>query len=114
MPEEPTWYRDIRPILVQYADVFPIMSNRLIDLADYDSVVAHLALMKFSFSLPRENPNSMPVSRDLSANKRTTILKWLDSKDGVKQACPLRGEAPGAPGTRRGRDGEALGPQGGA
>ena len=77
----PTWNDHIEPILTQYGNLYPIMSRRLVDLSSYDSVVANLAIMKLSFSLPVENPNHMPVTRDLSANKLKTIQKWLDSKD---------------------------------
>ena len=88
-PEHPTWFRDIRPIMSQYANLYPIMSKRLMDLRDYDSVIANLDIMKLSFSLPPEEPNSMPVTRDLSAAKRRTILKWLDSRDSATGRPPL-------------------------
>lgn len=89
IPEEPTWYRDIQPILQQYGNLYPIMSRHLVDLGDYDSVVAHLRPLVLSFSLPVSDPNSMPVSRDLSANKRAGILRWLNTPgpDGL----PLKG-----------------------
>src|SRR5580704_12507576 len=50
VPEEPTWLEHIRPILWQYGNLYPIMSKRLIDLRDYDSVVCNLDIMKLSFS----------------------------------------------------------------
>jgi hypothetical protein len=93
VPANPTWYRDILPILTQYGNLYPLMSKRLVDLSSYDSVVANLAIIRLSFSLPLEDPNSMPVTRDLSANKRQTILKWLDAKDPLT-GLPPRGETP--------------------
>lgn len=81
IPDRPTWYEHVRPILTQYANLYPIMSRRLLDLTDYDSVVANAGILRLSFSLPISDPNSMPVTRDLSANKRATLLKWLDSRD---------------------------------
>jgi hypothetical protein len=38
----------------------------------------------------------MPVTRDLSANKRQTILNWLDEKDPVT-GLPPQGNAPLTP-----------------
>ncbi|MDD9944764.1 MAG: hypothetical protein OXU20_27230 [Myxococcales bacterium] len=77
VPDEPTWYRDIGPILSQYGNLYPIMSRHLVDLGDYDSVVKHRQSLIFCFELPVSDPNSMPVSRDLSDNKRQGILRWL-------------------------------------
>ncbi len=89
VPAHPTWYADIRPILVQYGNLYPIMSQRLVTLRDYQSVIDHLRIMRLSFSLPPENPNSMPVTRDLSANKRQTILRWMDARDPQTGTPPL-------------------------
>ena len=89
IPEQPTWYRDIQPILEQYGNLYPIMSRHLVELGNYDSVVKHLNTLKLSFSLPVSDPNSMPVSRDLSTNKRATILNWLDNVD--DSGLPLKG-----------------------
>jgi hypothetical protein len=96
VPENPTWFEHVQPILSQYGNLYPIMSQRLVKLYDYDSVVEHRNIMKLSFSLPVENPNSMPVTRDLSANKRQTILNWLDEKDPVT-GLPPQGNAPLTP-----------------
>ena len=85
----PTWYADIQPILKQYGNLYPIMSKHLVDLGDYDSVVSHLKILKLAFSLPIEDPNHMPVTRDLSDARRDMILHWMDSPgaDGL----PLKG-----------------------
>ncbi len=89
VPEEPTWYKDIQPILTQFGNLYPIMSRHLVDLGDYDSVVRHADILNLAFSLPVEDPNYMPVTRDLSAGRRATLLKWLNSpgEDGL----PLKG-----------------------
>jgi hypothetical protein len=107
VPEAPTWFEHIRPILSLYGNLYPIMSQRLIDLSDYDSVVAKLEIMRLSLALPLTDPNSMPVTRDLSANKRITILKWLDAKDPVTK-LPPRGQPPAIQGSqvRTGKNGE--------
>jgi hypothetical protein len=65
------------------------MSRHLVDLGDYDSVVRHADILNLAFSLPVEDPNYMPVTRDLSAGRRATLLKWLNNpgEDGL----PLKG-----------------------
>ena len=99
VPEAPTWYQDVQPILTQFGNLYPIMSRHLVDLGNYDSVVRHVDILNLAFSLPVENPNYMPVTRDLSAGRRATLLKWLNNpgEDGL----PLKGEpstAEAAPG----------------
>lgn len=81
IPEQPTWIDHIKPIFQQYGNLYPIMSKRLVDLSDYESVKQHRAILELAFSLDPSDPNYMPVSRDLSAPKRTTILKWLRQKN---------------------------------
>jgi hypothetical protein len=78
VPARPTWYADIQPILTQYGNLYPIMSKHLVDLGNYDSVVAHLKILRLAFSLPIGDPNHMPVTRDLSDRKRAMILFWID------------------------------------
>jgi hypothetical protein len=89
VPAEPNWSGDIQPILRQYGNLYPIMSKHLVDLGDYDSVVKHLNILELAFSLPIDDPNHMPVTRDLSAKKREMILKWMrmPGADGL----PLKG-----------------------
>jgi hypothetical protein len=72
----PTWYADLQPIFQQYANLYPVM-NRFLNLADYNDVVANRRLLQLAFGLDPANPNSMPVTRDLSAAKRQAILTWL-------------------------------------
>lgn len=92
VPEHPTWYDDIRPIFVQYGNLYPIMSKYVVDLGDYDSVVRHVDILKLAFALPMSDPNHMPVTRDLSDDKRAIILKWLKQTD--TQGKPLKGAPP--------------------
>jgi hypothetical protein len=80
VPEIPTWYRDIQALFTQYGNLYPIMGRYVVDLDDYDSVVKRLKVLSLAFSLPIEDPNHMPVTRDLGAGDRATILKWLSSK----------------------------------
>ena len=88
-PASPTWFADIQPILTQYGNLYPIMSKHLVDLSDYDSVVRNLNILRLAFSLPIEDPNHMPVTRDLSDARRAMILEWINSPgaDGL----PLKG-----------------------
>jgi hypothetical protein len=91
VPERPTWLADIQPILAQYGNLYPIMSQRLVDLGDYASVVEHRELLRFAFGLDIADPNHMPVTRDLSAPKRAAILRWLESPElGDGRAAPVR------------------------
>jgi hypothetical protein len=76
-PSNPvTWWSDLQPIFQQYANLYPVM-NRFLNLADYDSVVANAGLLLLAFGLNPDNPNAMPVTRDLSPAKRAAILSWL-------------------------------------
>jgi hypothetical protein len=77
IPKQPTWYVHVRPILQPYANLYPVMRH-VLDLDDYESVVAHKQMLRLAFLLPREDPNYMPVTRDLSGRKRDLLIKWLD------------------------------------
>lgn len=76
MPALPSWHEHLQPIFQQYANVYPLM-GRIVNLASYDDLVRHAQLLLFAFSLPREDPNHMPVTRALSGSKRRVILEWL-------------------------------------
>lgn len=95
VPAQPTWYGDIQPLFTQYAHLYPIMSRYVVDLSDYASVASRVNILKLAFSLDIRDPNHMPVTRDLGASDRATILKWLDTPgpDGL----PLLGTPPPAP-----------------
>ena len=72
----PVQWSEIQPILQQYANLYPVM-NRFLDLGDLDSVKKNLRLLKLAFGLAPSDPNSMPVTRDLSKQKRKALLSWL-------------------------------------
>ena len=96
VPDAPTWFDHVAPILTQYGNLYPIMSQRLVRLGDYASVKSNRELLRLVFGLDVGDPNYMPVSRDLSTPKRTTLLRWLDDPDlprgapGPERAAPLR------------------------
>ena len=78
VPEKPTWVRDVYPIFLQYAQLYPVM-RRIVDLSNFSSVMQHLQILKNVFSVPMTDPNYMPVTRDLSVAKQQMILKWLNN-----------------------------------
>ncbi|XP_070541027.1 uncharacterized protein [Ptychodera flava] len=73
----PTWHQDIYPIFKLYANMFPSMTN-IINLACYEDVRRKTKLINMTMSLPFTDPGYMPVTRDLSGQKRQAILKWLE------------------------------------
>jgi hypothetical protein len=76
-PEKPSWASDIAPILIQYGNLYPIMSQGLFSFSDYDRVVAHARLLYLAFTRPIDDPNYMPATRDMSAGKMRMIIDWL-------------------------------------
>jgi hypothetical protein len=74
--DPPTWEGSLEPIFRQYGNLYPVMKP-IVDLTDYDSVCANRRILALAFGLPVDNPNSMPVTRDLSDAKRRAILRWL-------------------------------------
>ncbi|XP_065054621.1 uncharacterized protein LOC135683325 [Rhopilema esculentum] len=76
-PEDITWSDHIRPIFQTYANLFPVMNSRSLDLGNYFDVVEHKSIISTSMSLPMSHPSFMPATRDLSKKKRRMILKWL-------------------------------------
>ena len=77
IPEIPTWENNVQPILTQYANLYPVMKD-YVDLSRFDSVAQSASHIKRAMQLSQNNPNYMPTTRDLSANKRAMILKWCD------------------------------------
>lgn len=75
--DAPTW-DDVSPILTQYANLYPIMSQRLINLADPAAIKANARLLLLAFTRDIHDPNYMPVTRDLSEGKRLTIVRYLE------------------------------------
>lgn len=95
--DPPIWWSTpaggLQPIFQQYANLYPVMALFL-DLADYDSVCANIGLLRLAFGLDVDDPNSMPVTRDLSRAKRGAILRWLDTPG--PDGKPLLGTPPAA------------------
>jgi hypothetical protein len=91
--EPPTWFGSMRSIFQQYANLYPVM-KRFLDLADYEAICANRRLLLLAFGLDVSDPNSMPVTRDLSPAKRHAILRWLDQPG--PEGKPLKGKEPPA------------------
>jgi hypothetical protein len=87
--DPPTWSGSIQPILQQYANLYPVMQSFL-DLGSYESVCRNIPILTYAFGLDLADPNSMPVTRDLSSAKRAAIVRWLTEPgpDGM----PRKGE----------------------
>jgi hypothetical protein len=110
-PASPVTWTDVQPIFQQYANLYPVMI-RFLNMADYESVKAHAGLLSLAFGLDVADPNSMPVTRDLSPAKRATILAWLQNPlpgtvappaPRAEEAEPLaKAAAPGAAAPPRG------------
>nr|AGS49410.1 hypothetical protein [uncultured bacterium esnapd4]QEO74996.1 omn21 [uncultured bacterium] len=79
VPANPTWVRNVQPILQQYSNLYPSM-NAILDLGNYNHVVRHQTYIRRTLLAPPESPNHMPVTRDLSPGRRDMIVKWLDTK----------------------------------
>lgn len=94
-PAKPSW-SDIAPILQQYANLYPIMSRSLFNLADPSIVDRHARSLHLAFSRPIDDPNHMPVTRDLSEGKRQMILRYLEGvlESGREPAVPSADVSP--------------------
>jgi hypothetical protein len=98
VPDKPTWYQHIQPLFTKYGNLYPIMSQYVVDLRNYDAVIERISILKLAFSLPIHDPNHMPVTRDLGAGDRDTILKWLSNPLlGTPPSQPIVVEAPVTP-----------------
>ncbi|RAI90117.1 hypothetical protein [Algoriphagus yeomjeoni] len=75
--DNPTW-SDLQPTMQQYANLYPLMSKGIFNLADQEVVDKNAEILKFVFGKEKSDPNYMPVTRDLSRDKQQMILNYLD------------------------------------
>lgn len=75
----PDWDNFIQPIMQQYANLYPLMSKGIFNLADRTVFENNAQILKLVFSKDIEDPNYMPATRDLSKYKRTVILNYLQN-----------------------------------
>jgi hypothetical protein len=81
-PANPTWWQDVYPIFLQYAQLYPVMKQQGIDLGDYASVTQNASAIQYAMSLSTGDPGYMPVTRDLSPAKAQMILNWFTTTGG--------------------------------
>ncbi|MBV8200217.1 MAG: hypothetical protein JOZ15_06305, partial [Acidobacteria bacterium] len=74
--EHPTW-KDVQPILAQYAALYPFMTDNVVDLGSYTAVKQNLASIQRVLSLPPEDPGYMQVTRDMSRDRLALLLRWI-------------------------------------
>ena len=86
-PAKPSW-DDVQPVLTQFNNLYPIMSQKLFDMADPDEVKRNVHLLRLAFGLDIGDPNYMPVTRDLSEPKRQMIRAFLDQLAAQEVAIP--------------------------
>jgi hypothetical protein len=104
----PAW-DDVRPILQQYANLYPIMSQGLFDFSLQAQADANAFILRFVLDKREDDPDQMPVTRDLSAAKRARLVAYFDQ---VLATQGKRGTALGMFGNRcPTRGGAALRPQ---
>jgi len=75
VPRVPTWWQDVFPILNQYSRLYPAM-QKIIALNDYKAVVNHLNAIVQRLNLPETDPHYMPITRELSRDKKAITLAW--------------------------------------
>ena len=96
-PATPVWKTDIAPFMKQYGNLYPVMSKGLFSLADPSVAKQHAMLLAFAFERDIDDPNHMPVTRDLSAGKRRAVLAWLAHYMGEHRPTDELPAAPQAP-----------------
>ncbi|CAM2167674.1 conserved hypothetical protein [Paraburkholderia sacchari] len=98
--DNPRW-EDVQPILQQYANLYPVMSQGLFDFSKREVADSAAFVMHFVFDKTIDDPDQMPVTRDLSATKRRMLInyfrnvmnrtgKTMDRQVLFGKRCPLR------------------------
>ncbi|HEX8847261.1 MAG TPA: hypothetical protein VF791_21635 [Pyrinomonadaceae bacterium] len=80
--ESPTW-KNIQPIMQQYAALYPFMDT-IFQLDDPTVIQQNIAAFQQVLNIPVSDPRYMPVTRDMSRDKRQLILEWLNLGAPVK------------------------------
>ena len=74
---QPTW-KDVAPFLSQYAKLYPFMDSLFPPgLSDPKVYQQNIKAFQAVLSLPETDPRYMPVTRDMSRDKRSLLLQWL-------------------------------------
>jgi len=74
------WVRDVEPIFKQFHHLHYIMGT-ILNMSNFTEVTLqhNVKLLKNVFSKQINDPNYMPVTRDLSPTKKQMILEWLEN-----------------------------------
>lgn len=83
-PEKPGW-NDVKDIMESYARLYPGMAEK-VDLASLDKVTTFAAQIRERMSASVDQPDYMPVTRDLAPSKVQAIVKAMDSILGSRSA----------------------------
>jgi len=75
--EEPIW-DNVKVVMEQYAKLYPFM-NELMELGDPKVLQARAPALRRVFGHPITDSRYMPVTRDLSRDKKAAIIAWLNS-----------------------------------
>jgi hypothetical protein len=85
VPANPV-FADVEPILTQYFRLYPSMRTPtaarpfgFVDLNDLAQVQPLAPVLAASLRRPETAPNYMPVTRDLSRDKKALLLRWFDA-----------------------------------
>lgn len=108
----PAW-EDVQPILRQYANLYPVMSQGLFDFSVRSQADANAFILRFVFDKDQDDPDQMPVTRDLSSAKRARLVAYFDqvlasqgrpanAQAMFGQRCPTRGGGSGPAAPRSG------------
>lgn len=78
-PDPVTWTNGMQDIFNQYGVIYPIMGGvaSFINLKDYTSVYSNKDQILMALTLDINNPNHMPVTRDLSRSKLNAMVAWI-------------------------------------
>jgi len=81
-------WESILPVLQLYANLYPIM-DQFLDLTSPQHLAEKAKILQFVFSRDQQDPNYMPVTRDLSPAKRAAVIAWLvEAQSGTLAAAP--------------------------
>ncbi len=75
--QAPIW-ENIQPFMMQYATLYPFMDS-IFMLSDPTVYQQNMAAFKTVLTYPVTDPRYMPVTRDMSRDKRELLLKWLEA-----------------------------------
>jgi len=73
----PDFDTDVKPIMQQYANLYPVMSRYLFNLADEAQLQKNATILYFAFTASQTSGHYMPVTRDMPQWQRQTICNWL-------------------------------------